>query len=509
MKKRILSIMLILCMALMVVPISVNAMSLNVNLSIIGKENLTLNVESGDSIANVKEKIKTETELPVTDQILKYEGKVLEDGRTLADYNIQKESIIELSLVESIPEGLEYTISDAGEATITGYTGSATTVNIPKQIDGNYVTSIGERAFFNLESLTSITIPNSVTSIGEEAFLICTSIESITIPNSVTSIGEGAFANCLSLTSITIPNSVTSIGKNAFAVTNLTSITIPNSVTSIGEGAFKYCKSLESITIPNSVTSIGERTFFGCTSLESIFMPDGLDDTMAYIPETTTQVRYSVSNGEVTITEIDLGADKSKIDIPDTICGYPVVAVETSEQSKIGAHTHAGGKATCQTEATCGICNTKYGNIGEHSYTKEDKNIEGALKTAGTCQSEAIYYYSCEFCREVEGNDNHTFTGDKAPDKHTGEKVWTKTETQHEQKWNCCEITTVSLENHQWENGVCTECNYICVHADTDTISTNPQTGDNIIMSIIIFALALIGILGIFIINKKKVKNNK
>ena len=101
--------------------------------------------------------------------------------------------------------------------------------------------------------------------------------------------------------------------------------------------------------------------------------------------------------------------------------------------------------------------------------------------------------------REVEGNDNHTFTGDKAPDKHTGEKVWTKTETQHEQKWNCCEITTVSLENHQWENGVCTECNYICVHADTDTISTNPQTGDNIIMSIIIFALALIGILGIFI----------
>ncbi|MGM9876435.1 MAG: LPXTG cell wall anchor domain-containing protein, partial [Bacilli bacterium] len=47
------------------------------------------------------------------------------------------------------------------------------------------------------------------------------------------------------------------------------------------------------------------------------------------------------------------------------------------------------------------------------------------------------------------------------------------------------------------------------VAVNTDTISTNPQTGDNIIMFIIIFALALTGILGIFIINKKKVKNNK
>ena len=53
--------------------------------------------------------------------------------------------------------------------------------------------------------------------IGDWAFNECTSLTSINIPDSVTSIGEGAFNECTSLTSINIPTSVTSIGSYAFS----------------------------------------------------------------------------------------------------------------------------------------------------------------------------------------------------------------------------------------------------------------------------------------------------
>ena len=98
---------------------------------------------------------------------------------------------------------------------------------------------------------SNVVIP--VTTIGEYAFSNCTSLTSVTIPDSVTSIDNSAFTNCISLTSVTIPDSVTSIGNGAFQdCYNLTSITIPDNVTSIGSDAFGYCVSLTSVTIGNS-----------------------------------------------------------------------------------------------------------------------------------------------------------------------------------------------------------------------------------------------------------------
>ena len=111
-----------------------------------------------------------------------------------------------------------------------------------------------------------------MTSIGDRAFGNCSSLTSIDIPSSVTSIGGSAFQECSSLASIDIPNSVTKIEGYTFcACTALTSITIPNSVTSIGNEAFRGCTGLTSITIPNSVTSIGSQAFYNCTKLKEIY----------------------------------------------------------------------------------------------------------------------------------------------------------------------------------------------------------------------------------------------
>ena len=78
------------------------------------------------------------------------------------------------------------------------------------------LTSIGNYAFSNCTSLTSIDIPEGVTSIGDGAFRYCTSLTSISIPDSVTNIGEYAFFYCTSLTSVSIGKGVTSIGNYAF-----------------------------------------------------------------------------------------------------------------------------------------------------------------------------------------------------------------------------------------------------------------------------------------------------
>ena len=61
-----------------------------------------------------------------------------------------------------------------------------------------------------------------------------------------------------------------------YQCTNLTSISIPNSVTDIGRNAFCDCTNLTSIEIPSSVTSIGDDAFYACNSLESITIPSSV-----------------------------------------------------------------------------------------------------------------------------------------------------------------------------------------------------------------------------------------
>lgn len=139
------------------------------------------------------------------------------------------------------------------------------------------VSGIGDYAFYNCTSLTSVTIQNSVTSIGGAAFRGCTSLTSIEIPSSVTKIGGGAFCDCKGLRKITVPNSVTSIGSGAFTrCSGMTTVELPNNITSIEDRTFAECTSLISVNIPDSVTNIGAETFYRCSRLKSITIPSGI-----------------------------------------------------------------------------------------------------------------------------------------------------------------------------------------------------------------------------------------
>ena len=161
-----------------------------------------------------------------------------------------------------------------------------TDIVLPETYKGAAVTNIGERAFLNCTSLTSVVIPDSVTSIGDSAFDGCTSLTNIEIPNSVTSIGVEAFYDCSSLSNvyftgnienwlgITFKNSVSNpiiYGANLYFNNKLvTEIEIPDSVTSIGDWTFYKCKLLTSVVIPDSITSIGYYAFHECISLSRI-----------------------------------------------------------------------------------------------------------------------------------------------------------------------------------------------------------------------------------------------
>ncbi len=142
---------------------------------------------------------------------------------------------------------------------------------------GDSVATIGNNAFYECYALTSVTIPDAVTSIGNNAFYNCDAFKSVTIGNSVTTIGSYAFYGCDGLTSVTIPDSVTSIGNYAFDDSDaLTSVTIGNSVTTIGSYAFRNCDALTSVTIGNSVTTIGNYALSDCNALKSITVPDSV-----------------------------------------------------------------------------------------------------------------------------------------------------------------------------------------------------------------------------------------
>lgn len=213
--------------------------------------------------------------------------------------------------------------------TITKYTGTESTVILLPKISSWDVTKIGEDAFQDNTTITSVTIPASVTEIGSNAFADCTNLTSVhyegdwsnltiqsgnpavqdaaneqlfdfkftpdntavivirykgtaadvTIPSRykgipVTAIDHAAFHNNSAVTSVTIPDSVTSIPDSAFGFcSQLTNISIPNSVTYIGFSAFNSCTSLKSITLPSSLSTIQSYAFYNCENLETIRIP--------------------------------------------------------------------------------------------------------------------------------------------------------------------------------------------------------------------------------------------
>lgn len=195
---------------------------------------------------------------------------------------------------------------DATTGTIKKYNGNDAVVNIPSEINGTPVTTIGNAAFRD-SSVTSVTIPASVTEIGSNAFAGCTNLTSVTYggdwSNLTIQSGNPAVQDAANeqlfdfaftpdntavivnnykckgtAADVTIPSCykgkpVTAINNAAFPNSAVTSVTIPDSVTSIPDAAFYNCGNLETIHIPVSVTFIGSYAFDDCPNLMTVTYP--------------------------------------------------------------------------------------------------------------------------------------------------------------------------------------------------------------------------------------------
>ena len=192
-----------------------------------------------------------------------------------------------------------------------------TELNILSEVDGYKVTSVEATSFFksfpkvteitigeNVESLSfhtfasfkslkKVNLPSTLTSIGDEVFAGCSSLESMNLEY-VTYIGTEAFNNCTSLKEVKFSENLKTIGSRSFRNTGFETITIPSkaylsgteSFAVIGE-QFRDCVNLKTVIFEDREDNskpfyIDEWAFNGCTSLETVILPQNVSDIKIY-----------------------------------------------------------------------------------------------------------------------------------------------------------------------------------------------------------------------------------
>ena len=335
-----------------------------------------------------------------------------------------------------------YTLDDANRATITGYSGNATALYIPGEIDGHEVVAIGDRAFENRTDLRTVMIPDSLEKIEFEAFYNCINLKIVDLSSNLTTIGYDVFGNCKSISKIEIPKSLkkfdgtwgrgTNLSYGAFGgCSNLKTVNfeagstivcaalfmgcdgieeieLPDTITEIGDSAFKSCKNLNKVIIPESVTKIDGDAFAECSGLVDIKMHEGINTigSRAFykcdrlldivIPDSVEKIEFEAFRGCDKLENIKLSENL-------TIVGYGVFG-DCKSISKIEIP-----KSLKKFDGTWGRgTNLSYGAFGGCS------NLKTVNFEAGSTIVCAALFMGCDGIEEIELPDTITEIGDSA-----------------------------------------------------------------------------------------------
>ena len=337
-----------------------------------------------------------------------------------------------------------YTLDDANRATITGYSGNATALYIPGEIDGHEVVAIGDRAFENRTDLRTVMIPDSVTRINGNAFYGCSNLANVTLSKNLESMGSSAFGNCDGLTQIEIPKSLEScdISYGSYGpfrdCDKLKKVKFEEGTTIIATMLFHHCTGIEEIEIPDTVTIIKDSAFEECTNLRSV-----------QIPDTVTKIEPEAFQNCVGLTNIRIPDSVTRID-GGAFYGCSNLVNVTLSKNLESMGNSAFGNCDKLTEieipkslTSCDIFYGSYGPFRDCDKLKKVKFEEGTTVIA------TMLFHHCTGIEEIEIPDTVTIIKDSAFEECTNLKSIqipnTVTKIEPEAFYNCTSLTTVNI----------------------------------------------------------------
>ena len=263
----------------------------------------------------------------------------------------------------------------------------AAEVVIPDKIDGVPVTVIGEKAFYECEGLTSVTLPETIENIEIGAFDGCTALAEINFPSSLKSIGASAFYNA-GLKSIDLPEGLEIIGTYAFsACPGITVFTIPKSVKEIGDKAIgcyfdgNY-KKYSNFIIKCYSNTAGENYAYDGWFDYDLVDPDNALNVPVNGGICNKSFRYEIVEGGSRIKVTSGHKRLSEIEIPAQIGDIPVTEIGEDAFNEYENLTKIDIPATVDTFGNNAFCDCT--NLTEIKIPKATKTIgDSAFENTG------------------------------------------------------------------------------------------------------------------------------
>lgn len=202
---------------------------------------------------------------------------------------------------------------EGGGAEVTGWSGEDTVIEVPAEIGGERVVSIGANAFAGSELVERITLPEGLAALGDGAFADCYSLEAIRVPASVARVGENPFAGCESLRRLELAEGQSDLltingvlfgdgGRRLIFCPRalpLERYVIPEGTERVDARAFSYCNRLLSVTVPDSVTEIGRDAFEGRANLTLVVGRESFGEAYA----SANDIKYTYPDSDEWLSE--------------------------------------------------------------------------------------------------------------------------------------------------------------------------------------------------------------